>query len=220
MQKNARVAVISIIGAVILTFLFSAAMFRPLRHVSQMLDMVAKGEYEPEKPASKSKATDELSLMASKVSLLSQRLRGAQYEVSDLRGNIDRLLQDLEDAVFIFNREQRLVFASGSVEKFLGKRPRRSARPIHRRCFPAGDHAGTARSAGAPRPGGRCATAGFLWLPPAMGPARPWFCFRWTCWRPFPAARKWDRACWCACAIRRRSARSAASCRRPTAWPL
>ena len=59
--------------------------------------------------------------MASKVSLLGQRLRGAQYEVSDLRGNIDRLLQDLEDAVFIFNREGRLVFASGSVEKFLGK---------------------------------------------------------------------------------------------------
>ena len=59
--------------------------------------------------------------MASKVSLLGQRLRGAQYEVSDLRGNIDRLLQDLEDAVFIFNRERRLVFASGSVEKFLGR---------------------------------------------------------------------------------------------------
>jgi signal transduction histidine kinase len=59
--------------------------------------------------------------MASKVNLLGQRLRGAQFEVSDLRGNIDHLLQDLEDAVFIFNRELRLVFASGSVEKFLGR---------------------------------------------------------------------------------------------------
>ena len=59
--------------------------------------------------------------MASKVNLLGERLRGAQFEVSDLRGNIDHLLQDLEDAVFIFNREFRLVFASGSVEKFLGR---------------------------------------------------------------------------------------------------
>ena len=66
-------------------------------------------------------ATDELSVMASKVSMLGQRLRGALFEVSDLRGNIDHLLQDLEDAVFIFNRDRRLVFASGSVEKFLGK---------------------------------------------------------------------------------------------------
>src|ERR1035441_5863493 len=72
------------------------------------------------RPAGKA-ATDELSVMASKVSLLGERLRGAQYEVSDLRGNIDHLLQDLEDAVFIFNREFRLVFASGSVEKFLGR---------------------------------------------------------------------------------------------------
>jgi signal transduction histidine kinase len=30
-------------------------------------------------------------------------------------------LQDLEDAVFIFNRERRLVFASGSVERFIGR---------------------------------------------------------------------------------------------------
>ena len=58
--------------------------------------------------------------------MLGQRLRGAQFEVSDLRGNIDRLLQDLEDAVFIFNRERRLVFASGSVEKFLGSERVRS----------------------------------------------------------------------------------------------
>jgi signal transduction histidine kinase len=66
-------------------------------------------------------ANDELSVMASKVSLLGQRLRGAQFEVSDLRGNIDHLLQDLQDGVFVFNRDFRLVFASGSVEKFLGR---------------------------------------------------------------------------------------------------
>jgi hypothetical protein len=86
-----------------------------------MLDRVATGDYEPENLPSGKTASDELSVMASKVSLLGERLRGAQFEVSDLRGNIDHLLQDLEDAVFIFNREFRLVFASGSVEKFLGR---------------------------------------------------------------------------------------------------
>ena len=96
--------------------------------------------------------------MASKVNLLSQRLRGAQFEVSDLRGNIDRLLLDLEDAVFIFDREMRLVFASGSVEKFLGKerddlvaisRSRKSSRPIPR----SGCSSRRRR-----RPAGSCAT--------------------------------------------------------------
>ena len=90
-----------------------------------MLDLVASGEYAPGKDGAEElgkdePGKDELAIMASKVSILSERLRGAQFEVSDLRGNIDRLLQDLEDAVFIFDRELRLVFASGSVEKFLG----------------------------------------------------------------------------------------------------
>jgi signal transduction histidine kinase len=121
LYHQAEVAIISVGGAVLLTFLFSMAVFRSLGHIGQMLDRVATGDYEPEVlPAGKA-ATDELSVMASKVSLLGERLRGAQYEVSDLRGNIDHLLQDLEDAVFIFNREFRLVFASGSVEKFLGR---------------------------------------------------------------------------------------------------
>ena len=86
-----------------------------------MLDLATRGEYQAEVLPPAKTATDELSVMASKVSLLGQRLRGAQYEVSDLRGNIDHLLQDLQDGVFVFNRELRLVFASGSVEKFLGR---------------------------------------------------------------------------------------------------
>ena len=108
------------VGAICLTFLFSAFAFRPLGRLRRQLDLLASGEYEPEKAEPKP-PKDEVSIMASKVSLLGERLRGAQYEVSDLRGNIDRLLQDLEDAVLIFNRESRLVFASGSVSRFLGR---------------------------------------------------------------------------------------------------
>jgi hypothetical protein len=121
LYQKAEVAIVSIAGAVLLTFLFSMAVFRALGHIGQMLDQAASGEYQPEVLPAEKAATDELSVMASKVNLLGQRLRGAQYEVSDLRGNIDHLLQELEDAVFIFNREFRLIFASGAVEKFLGR---------------------------------------------------------------------------------------------------
>ena len=121
LYQKAEVAILSVAGAVLLTFLFSMALFRALGHIGQMLDRFASGEFVPEILPADKRATDELSVMASKVNLLGERLRGAQFEVSDLRGNIDHLLQDLEDAVFIFNRELRLVFASGSVEKFLGR---------------------------------------------------------------------------------------------------
>jgi signal transduction histidine kinase len=123
-EKNLTVALLAVIGAVCLTFLFSAVAFRPLVRLRRQLDLVASGDYHPESGASpdaSDSASDEFAAMSSKVSLLGERLRGAQVEVSDLRGNIERLFQDLEDAVFLFNREQRLVFASGSVDRFLGR---------------------------------------------------------------------------------------------------
>ena len=120
LQEDLRVGLLSVLGAVCVTVLFAAVAFRPLGRIDRMLDLATRGEYLPEEPLPAKPTSDELSVMASKVSLLGQRLRGAEFEVSDLRGNIDRLLQDLEDAVFIFNREHHLVFASGSVEKFLG----------------------------------------------------------------------------------------------------
>jgi signal transduction histidine kinase len=119
-RKSAGIALFAVVGAICLTFLFSAFAFRPLGRLRRQLDLLASGEYGPEKTAYKS-SNDEVSIMASKVSLLGERLRGAQFEMSDLRGNIDRFLKDLEDAVLIFNRENRLVFASGSVSRFLGK---------------------------------------------------------------------------------------------------
>jgi signal transduction histidine kinase len=120
LKRSARNAILSVIGSICLTFLFSAFAFRPLARLRRQLDLLASGEYEPEKTTRKP-ANDEVSIMASKVSLLGERLRGAQYEVSDLRGNIDSLLRDLEDAVLIFNRDSRVVFASGSVSRFLGR---------------------------------------------------------------------------------------------------
>jgi signal transduction histidine kinase len=118
-RHSAEVGVLLFAGAVLLTFVVSAIAFRRLGQLGHMIDLVASGEYAPEKPGVIQASKDELGVMASKVNLLSERLRGAQFEVSDLRGNIDRLLHDLEDAVFIFDRELRLMFASGSVEKFL-----------------------------------------------------------------------------------------------------
>jgi signal transduction histidine kinase len=121
LTQSANIALISVIGGFCVTFVFSAFAFRPLGRLRRQLDLLASGDYAPPEPATGSSANDEVSIMASKVSLLGERLRGAQFEVSDLRGNMDRLLRDLEDAVLIFNRERRLVFASGSADKFLGR---------------------------------------------------------------------------------------------------
>src|SRR6185295_5955377 len=120
--NSARIAAISFIGALIITLIFSAIAFRPLGRLGHMLDLLSRGEYEyPETTAPPPATADELTVMASKVSMLGEQLRGARYDFSDLRGNFERLLDDLVDAILIFGRDRRLVIASGAVERYLGK---------------------------------------------------------------------------------------------------
>jgi hypothetical protein len=121
LKHHAWVAIISVVGAMLGAFIFSTIAFHPLGKVGKLLDMVASGEYELQQVA-KSPA-DEFGIVASKVSLLGQALRGAQTEFSDLKGNFERLLDELEDAVLIFGRDRRLIAAAGAVESLLG-RPR------------------------------------------------------------------------------------------------
>jgi|HubBroStandDraft_1064217.scaffolds.fasta_scaffold02847_10 signal transduction histidine kinase len=122
LKKSAGVALASVAGALCITLLFSIIAFRPLGRLGHLLDLVAKGEYDPNAlvPVSRTGA-DEFGIMANKVNLLGQQLRGAQFDFSDLRGNFERLLDQLEDAVLMFGRDRRLVVASGAVEKFLGR---------------------------------------------------------------------------------------------------
>jgi len=113
----------SIAGALLVTLVFSRVAFRPLGHLGHMLDVIAKGEYELQQVTNPKSKPDQFGIVESKVSLLGERMRGAQSEVSDLRGNFERLLDELEDAVFIFGRDRRLIAAAGAVDHFL-RQPR------------------------------------------------------------------------------------------------
>jgi signal transduction histidine kinase len=110
LTKSAWLAALAVGGVVLLTSLLSAVAFRTIGQIVRMLDQFERGEFQPQELPPPAKGAGELSVIASKVNLLGERLR-----------NVDRLLQDLEDAVFIFNRQMRLVFASGSVHRFLGR---------------------------------------------------------------------------------------------------
>ncbi len=121
LRKSANVALVSVAGAICITLLFSVIAFRPLGRLGHLLDMVAQGDDLKEALPVSRAAADEFGVMASKVSLLGQQLRGAQFDFTDLRGNFERLLDQLEDAVLIFGRDRRLVVAAGAVENFLGR---------------------------------------------------------------------------------------------------
>jgi signal transduction histidine kinase len=120
--RHAEISIVALIGAVLVAFLFSAVAFRPIGQLSRRLDLLMSGQFESQEAlAPAASSTDEIGVVASKVNLLGQQLRGAQYDFSDLRGNFERLLNDLEDTVLVFGRDRRLVVAAGSLDKFLGR---------------------------------------------------------------------------------------------------
>jgi signal transduction histidine kinase len=116
LQDHAWIAIFSIIFGVLGAFAFASIAFHPLGKLGKMLDLVASGEYELQQVTP---SADEFGIVASKVSLLGQQLRGAQTEFSDLKGNFERLLDEIEDAVLIFGRDRCLIAAAGAVEAFL-----------------------------------------------------------------------------------------------------
>ena len=123
LKRHLAVSALAIAGSMFGAFLFFSFALRPLGKLGNMIDLIAKGEYElpeanPQGPPVKD-SQDEFNIVASKVSMLGQQLRGAQSEFSDLKTNVERLLEELEDAVLIFARDRRLIAAAGSVEKFL-----------------------------------------------------------------------------------------------------
>ncbi|HCC58250.1 MAG TPA: hypothetical protein DEQ47_13525 [Solibacterales bacterium] len=123
LRSHARVSLLTIAGAIFGAFVFSTIAFRPLGKLGRMLDLMAQGKYELQPADEPSAAADEFGVVVSKVSLLGQQLRGAQTEISDLKGNFERLLEEMEDAVLIFGRDLRLIAAAGAIERFLS-RPR------------------------------------------------------------------------------------------------
>jgi len=127
LKRHLAISALAIAGSMFGAFLFFSFALRPLGSLGKMIDLIAKGEYEfpavnPQN-ASPGDLQDEFRIVATKVSMLGQQLRGAKSEFSDLKTNVERLLEELEDAVLIFARDRRLIAAAGSVEKFLG-RPR------------------------------------------------------------------------------------------------
>jgi len=109
----------SIAAAVALAIVVSNIAFRPLARIGEAIDRIARGEFSREAPPEPE--SKELAAVQSKLNLLGQQFRGARDDVVQLRGNIDQLLERLEEAVLLFDRSDRLVMAGRAAEGLLGR---------------------------------------------------------------------------------------------------
>ncbi len=113
------VSALSMLVSVALAYLFSNVILRSLDRLSQRIESMATGHFtEPGSPKPDREAK-EFADMQSKLDLLSQRFRGARDDVEQLRANVDRMMERLEEAVLLFDSRQRLQRASRSAEHLL-----------------------------------------------------------------------------------------------------
>lgn len=110
LQEAGVLSLLSILGSIVGALVFSGYAFRPLSRVSQLLDNFTRGEYVAEDRA-RAGRQDEFGAVLSKVNLLGQQL-----------GNFERFLDQLEEAILVFDRDRVVVVASGALEKFLRRK--------------------------------------------------------------------------------------------------
>ncbi len=109
---------ISLLISIGIAVLTANVAFLPLRRLSEAIDKVSRGESlsQPEM-----REAQEVLAVESKLSLLGEQVRGAREDLKQMRGNVQELLERMEDAVLLFDKDETLVNAGRSIEKFLGR---------------------------------------------------------------------------------------------------
>ncbi len=106
--------------SLVLAVMVSNLSLRPLARISQAIERISRGEFVREAENGEPEAK-EVAAVRSKLNLLGEQFRGAREDAVQLRSNIERLLEQLEEVVLLFDRDQRLVLAGRAAERLLGK---------------------------------------------------------------------------------------------------
>jgi signal transduction histidine kinase len=120
--KIGIVSAISLLMSILLGIFSANLAIGPLTSISKEIDRIASGTAESagvkeeRDPLGK---TRELAIVQSKLNLLGQQIRGAQEDVTQMRSNIEGLMQRMEDAVLVFDRNDRLTMAGAAAERLL-----------------------------------------------------------------------------------------------------
>jgi hypothetical protein len=111
-------------AALLLSMMLAVAVshlaLRPLASISQTIDRISRGEAAQPPPLPEG-AAREFAAVQSKLNLLGQQFRGAREDASQLRSNVEQLLENLEEVVLLFDAQDRLVMAGRAAERLLGR---------------------------------------------------------------------------------------------------
>lgn len=119
LRRLLTLSLMALLAAVGLSALIANVMLRPLARLSEAIDRISAGQSSLDS-LSRYEA-EEFAAVQVKLNLLGKQMLLAREDVSKLRGNIERMLQRLDEAVLLFDPDDRLVLAGRPAERLLGR---------------------------------------------------------------------------------------------------
>lgn len=120
-QTLAGFSALSLLAAMALAYVFSNVLVSWLNRITRRIESIATGEFTPVDKAAHSKEPKEFADLSNKLDVLGQQFRGAQQDMTELRRNIDGMLERLEEGVILFDANRKVVRASRSAERILNR---------------------------------------------------------------------------------------------------
>lgn len=124
LEKAVLIALSSILLAIIVAAFLSNLALRPLERISRRLDEMAAVVATTKIPAVQgpsARGKDEYGAVNTKIEYIGQQMKDVKEVFSAMKENLDQIMSNLQDGVMLFSREDRVVMASASMERFLHK---------------------------------------------------------------------------------------------------
>jgi len=115
-----RTLIFGLLAALILSFLLSKTITRPVERLTSQAARIAAGEFGAKEPAS---STDEIGVLTQTFNEMATVLESTLKEVEEERDKLDTLFQHMADGVVAFDRRGKLMHINPAAEQMLGRHP-------------------------------------------------------------------------------------------------
>lgn len=110
------VVLVALVISVLISYIISRTITIPVHKLTKSAEKMANGDFtqikEPE-------SGDEISLLANKFNYMGNRLKNTLSEISQEKGKLETLLQNMSDGVIAFDADGVLIHANPSAQKML-----------------------------------------------------------------------------------------------------
>ena len=110
-------SLLSLVVAGVLAYVVSQVVNNSLDRLGERIDCIARGET----PKAREDNLPELATLETKLSWLGRQFSGAKTDALQLRNNVEKMLRQLDEAIFVFGPDNRLQMAGEPAERLLAR---------------------------------------------------------------------------------------------------